>query len=476
MEDVPAHGIRRGCPRDLFLAGDRFFEKMPPLRGRRSVRQFEQAIPARANPEALTERDAYVELYGATCKAIAKRLFRLGISSNDLNDALQEIYLEAWRGWNTYDSTMGARVQWLYGITAKVAARVRQRTAKRGKREEPQSDDFDALSGALGGEEYMEINDRARFVARLSEPIDTIPLSIFIAHEMDDEPMEEIARYHGVSLSTAYRLCKQAEYLFTEGYNREQEQRRKAGALVLPVSALSLLTGPHAIPDVSSQFQANLWDRIATEIGNGLPPVAPCASVPAPPRTPPARLDGGAALRAIRSALTAHPIAAPALLFVGGAVAALAGEHLVNALDKNAHPPIAQEARAMSNDGASAAPVTSPTTVSTGSALPVAASDSATPRAESGPAGPVTPAELGQYDVVRAAVRSPDTDSAFKAIQDYLKSYPRGHFVGDCEKMRIETLIRAGRVAEARAAIDLIRKRSPKNPILKELESSLPGP
>lgn len=454
------------------------------------MRQLEPAIPAPANPEVLTERDAYVQLYGATCKVITKRLFRLGISNNDLKDALQEIYLEAWRGWSTYDSTLGTRKQWLYGITAKIAARVKERTAKRAKREEPQADDFDALSNALGGEEYVEINDRTRFVARLSEPIDTIPLSIFIAYEMDNESMDDIAKYHGISLSTAYRLCKQAEYLFTEGYNREQDQRRKAGALVFPVSALSLLTGPQAIPDVSPEFQTNLWNRIANEIGNGLPPVAPrapshdpptrspspTASAPPSPLTPAARLDGGAALRAIRSVLAAHPIAVPALIFAGGAVAALAGEHLLDALDKNARTPMAQEARATSNAGASAAPLTSAATMSTGSALPLAGSASATPRAESGPAGPVTPAELGQYDIVRAAVRSPDSDSAFKAIQEYLKIYPRGHFVGACEKMRIETLIRIGRIAEARAAVDLIRKRSPKNPLLKELESSLPSP
>lgn len=462
------------------------------------MRQTEPKIPAPAKSEVLTERDEYVELYRTTCKAIAKRLFLLGISDNDREDALQEIYTEAWRGWNNHDPAMGERLQWLYGITANVAARVRKRAAKRAKREEPQADDFDALSAAMGGEEYMEINDRTRFaagrtrlVARLSEPIDTIPLSIFIAYEMDNEPMDEIAKYHGVSLSTAYRLCKQAEYLFTEGYNREQEQRRKAGALVLPVSALSLLTGPHAIPDISPEFQTSLWNRIVNEIGNGLPPVAPrapshdaparspspVASVPPSPLTPAAGFGGRAALRAISSALTAHPIAGPALIFAGGAVAALAGEHLLNALDKNARTPIAQEARAMSNAaGSSDAPLTSAPTISTGSAPIAAASDSATPKAESSPTAPITPAELGQYDIVRAAVRNPDPDSAINAIREYLKIYPHGHFVGECEKARIETLIRAGRVAEARTAIALIRKRSPKSPLLKGLESSLPSP
>jgi DNA-directed RNA polymerase specialized sigma24 family protein len=422
-------------------------------------------------------------LYNAKCKAIAKRLFRLGISTNDIEDGLQKTYLEAWRGWNKYDSTMGTRVQWLYGITANIAAQIKKNAAKLSRREEPQADDFDALSTALGGEEYMEINDRARFVARLTAPIDTIPLSIFIAHEMDGESMEDIARYHGVSLSTAYRHYKHAEYIFTEGYNRDQEQQRKAGALVLPVGALALLAGPQAVPDITPEFQAHLWSRIENEIGKGPPPNAPrVASLDAPARLPLSpfrpggRPDGGAAVRAIRAALVAHPIAAAAVVFAGGALAALAGEHLFDMLAKGARVPMVQEARGVADVGPSA---TLPTSVPTGPAaspLARAPSDSAAPKAESGPGGPFTAAELRQYDMVRAAVRSPDASAVITAIQEYLKSYPGGHFVADCEKMRIEALIRAHRIAEAQTAIDRIRKRSLKNPSLNELESGLPSP
>ena len=77
---------------------------------------------------------------------------------------------------------------------------------------------------------------------------------------------------------------------------------------------------------------------------------------------------------------------------------------------------------------------------------------------------------------MRAAFASADTENALKAIQDYVKAFPRGHFVGDCEKMRIQTLIHAGRLQEARDSIARLRKRSPKSPLLKELESTLPGP
>jgi predicted Zn-dependent protease len=95
---------------------------------------------------------------------------------------------------------------------------------------------------------------------------------------------------------------------------------------------------------------------------------------------------------------------------------------------------------------------------------------------ELAPAGQLTPAEAAQFDIVRAAFASGDTENALSAIQAYLKAFPRGHFAADCEKMRIQTLIRGGRLQEARDSIARLRKRSPKSPLLKELESTLPGP
>ena len=70
------------------------------------------------------------------------------------------------------------------------------------------------------------MNDRARLTIRFFEPINTLPLVIMIAHDMNNEPMKEIAKRHKLSLSEAYRLCNQARRVFTEGYNREQEPAR----------------------------------------------------------------------------------------------------------------------------------------------------------------------------------------------------------------------------------------------------------
>jgi len=158
-----------------------------------------------------------------------------------------------------------------------------------------------------------------------------------------------------------------------------------------------------------------------------------------------APLAKGALAGALRAAFTAHPIAGPALIFIGGILAGLVGDHLFDTLDKNKRTPIAHEAPAALGARAPVADVASAFLGSEGPVAAPRASASANARRALVPAGQLTPAEAAQFDIVRAAFATPETDNVLEAIDGYLKAYPRGHFVGDCEKMRRQTLIRAGR-------------------------------
>lgn len=443
------------------------------------------STPPAAEPGYLAPEEAFRQLYDATIGHVAAWLFRFGVSNRDWNDAIQEIYLEAWRSWAKFDSTLGKREQWLYGITVNVAGRFRKRHRAKARWEQPEPDDLDVAGSDGSAEDYVQFNDRARFTAQFFKPVDTLPLAIMIAHDMNGEHMKGIAARHRISLSEAYRLRDQATHVFTEGYEKEQEQRRKAGALILPFSALSLLTGPHEIPDVAPGLRADLWSRIAQKMGPMAGPgtrdppaqhAKPADSVtpPKPPKpAPPAQRT---LANAMRAALTAHPMAVPAIIFAVGAVVGVFGDRLLTALDKTQRAPITQEAPAPLVTGGPGTAVTSAASVTEAPIAAPRASDSADARAEPAPAGQLTPAEAAQFDIVRAAFASADTDDALKAIQSYVTAFPRGHFVGDCEKMRIQTLIRAGRLQEARDSIARLRKRSPKSPLLKEMESTLPSP
>jgi DNA-directed RNA polymerase specialized sigma24 family protein len=437
------------------------------------MRRRAPTTPPQSEPPGPSAYETFEQLYRATIGLATLWLYRLKVSDRDWDDAIQEMYRDAWRRWPTYDSELGTHEQWLHGIVVNVARRYRERQRLNREREEPLSDDFDRASGSPNGGDYMEINDRARFTVQFFEPIDTLPLVIMIAYDMNNEPMKEIANRHKVSLSEAYRLRNQAMQVFTEGYNREQERRRKSGALILPFGALSLLNGPHEIPEVSADFKQHHWTRIAQAIGDGAAPADPRAPSHDAPATP---HGGRSAVQALRSALAAHPIAGPAVFFFGGVLATLGGERLLDALVRNARAATVQEAPAASGAVVPLVFVANVAPTSTGAATEPPTSSSTEPKPETAPAGDVTPAEAVQFDIVRVAFKSPKPEATLKAIQDYFKGYPRGHFTAACERMRIQTLIRAGRIAEARTAIDVIRKRSPKSPLVKELESSLPSP
>jgi DNA-directed RNA polymerase specialized sigma24 family protein len=412
--------------------------------------------PPPTEPEGLPEVETFRELYDKTIHPIAGWLFGLGTPEGEQKDAIQEIYLEASRCWTKFSPTFGTRKQWLYGIAVNVVRRIRRRARSRARWEEPGSDDRDVASTSPTAEDHVIMNDRARFTAQLFEPISTLPLVIMIAHDVNGEPMKEIAARHQLSLSEAYRLRDHAKHLFTEGYEREQETRRKAGVLVLPVRALSLLGGPLALPELSPQLKADMWARITQGIRDGSGPAAPApdspaqaaslaASIPPMPLPSAAPLATGSAVPALRAALSAHPIAGPALIFLGGILAGLVGEHLFVTLDKNKHPTIVQEAPAALGAGAPVASVASVPADRERLVTTPRASASAHARRAPVQAGQLTPAEAARFDIVRAAFATPETDRVLEAIDDYLNAYPRGHFVNDCEKMRSQTLSRAAR-------------------------------
>jgi DNA-directed RNA polymerase specialized sigma24 family protein len=433
--------------------------------------------------------EAFRLLHEETIGDVLAWLVRLRVPYGEHADAMQEVYLEAWRSRAGFDRSRGEPRQWINGIAANVAARYRKRLHHKARREEPVLDDFDAMTGNASAEDRMELNDRARFVLRLFDDIQTVPLAILIAHDMNGEPMKDIAARHSISVSEAYRLRDRARHAFTEGYDREQARRREAGAAVMPIAALTLLDGRNVLPKVSAELSARLWSHVERAIaatgdpldvpraprGDRRPADPPSrAASPAPPARGASRARAWRA-PALRAGLATHPLATGVLFYIGGVLTAVSAFWIHDAVQRHERAAVAREVPAAADVAADPEPSAAPSST-TAATSARAAAPGAEGRGAAAPGGEITPAEIAAFDVARTAFKSGDTDGTIKAIADYLKDYPRGHFAGDCEKMQIQALIRAGRTAEARDAIDRIRRRSPKSPLLKELESDLPSP
>ena len=77
--------------------------------------------------EGSADVETFEQFYGETLGDVTLWLVRLRIAPCDWHDAVQEVYLEAWSAWNTYDPERGNYQQWVYGITFNVASRYRKR-------------------------------------------------------------------------------------------------------------------------------------------------------------------------------------------------------------------------------------------------------------------------------------------------------------------------------------------------------------
>src|SRR5262245_55610527 len=90
-----------------------------------------QEAPAPA-PAPAKPWDDFDSLYDANADAVFRTLSRLGVETAQLEDAVQEVFVTAWK--KQADFAFRASVKtWLTGIAINVAAHHRRSAARRGK-------------------------------------------------------------------------------------------------------------------------------------------------------------------------------------------------------------------------------------------------------------------------------------------------------------------------------------------------------
>jgi hypothetical protein len=70
-------------------------------------------------------------------------------------------------------------------------------------------------------------------------------------------------------------------------------------------------------------------------------------------------------------------------------------------------------------------------------------------------------AELSALDAARSSLSSGDPNGALAKLDDYSRSFPRGHLVLEAEVVRIDALSRAGQTAQAKRRAEAFLRRHP---------------
>jgi RNA polymerase sigma-70 factor, ECF subfamily len=162
------------------------------------------------------------ELFRRHAGFVARFLAQLGVRPQEIDDAVQEVFLAAHRR-GGYLEGPARPTTWLAEIALRVV-QTRRRTARRrpeGPGEVDASDEAIAPSGPF--EAMVEAEARAR-VARALDALDLEHRAVFVLFELDGEPCDAIAASLGVPVGTVYSRLHKARQRFKDAYERQERE------------------------------------------------------------------------------------------------------------------------------------------------------------------------------------------------------------------------------------------------------------
>jgi RNA polymerase sigma-70 factor (ECF subfamily) len=150
----------------------------------------------------------FQQLYASEWQFVQRTVERYGVPARDADDIAQEVFAVALRRIEDHDAARSAR-PWLFVIAMQLAlnyrklARHRMEPLARELSPEPVSDALEAEAALLDGEEQALARELIR---RLRPKL----REVLVMHDLDEQPMAEIAEKLGIPIKTAYARLKLA--------------------------------------------------------------------------------------------------------------------------------------------------------------------------------------------------------------------------------------------------------------------------
>ena len=201
-------------------------------------------------------------------------LRRHGISPNDAEDLVQEVFLVMWRRWSEYDTTRPLR-PWLGGIAFRVAYNYRQRSGR-----EVPGGIVDAEDEAPSPEDRLDAHSARTLVLRVLAALPEKYRALIVSHDLDGVPMKEIAGTLRVPLFTAHTRLRAARLAFAKAVRRLQAVTDARAEMAARLRAQALLAvereaAPPAPPPRRRRVMARVRSLVPPPRSPDLPPPAP---------------------------------------------------------------------------------------------------------------------------------------------------------------------------------------------------------
>jgi RNA polymerase sigma-70 factor (ECF subfamily) len=180
------------------------------------------ASTAPAAPAPTVTPPDFRAAYQANFSYVYNSLRRLGVRDADLEDLAHDVFVAFYRGLSAYDPARPLR-PWLFGIAFRIASDYRRRAAHR---LEISKETHDLPDSTPSADAHVAASEARRAVLAALSTLDLDRRAVFVLHDLDGQPMPEIARALAVPLNTAYSRLRLAREQFAAAV-RSQHRREE---------------------------------------------------------------------------------------------------------------------------------------------------------------------------------------------------------------------------------------------------------
>lgn len=369
--------------------------------------------PGPALAAAAADKTAdFSAIYQTHCDFVQRNLRRLGVPSDSVEDAAQDVFLAIHRRMPDFEGRSTWRT-WIFGFVLRVAHDHRRLRARKGGLEPLPPAIEDRSPGPL---ERLERSEELRLLDEVLAGLDEDRRAVFVMGELEQMTAPEIAEVLDIPINTVYSRLRLARRDIEQEIARRRAERRPAQSAHAPLfmvslgkaAAAALLTGVLG-------FVAGLAVSRDTVPAPSLAVMTATASAPAAEPSAPSAPSAPTSLEVAPETPSAD-LPAPSL-------------------------------------PATARPSALPSPRATGSAR------AATPFNDGGSLA----AELALLREVRGALRDGDAARAERWIDEHAARYPSGALREERDAARVLVLCSRGRKAEARAEADRFLAANPRS-------------
>ena len=161
-------------------------------------------------PPLTQEPPEFRELFETEFGYVTRTLRYLGVGSHDIEDVAHDVFLHVFRHLPAFDTSRPLR-PWLFGFAYRIARDFRA-LARHAREADWQP--IEPRDAAPTADELLMRNEALSLALQALVALDADERAVFVAHELEELPMPEVADALGIAVNTAYSRLRRARSKF----------------------------------------------------------------------------------------------------------------------------------------------------------------------------------------------------------------------------------------------------------------------